>query len=213
MINNERIMYRERDLDNNVIRGLRRGSAGTAISPHIASDLVYNVGSDALVPFTAVSGSFDSFLKADVIIDGENISSIIADENDNLEVVNDVMYIQDVQHVSRLLWNTSAHLPSGQYGEIILDNYIIHFTVKDVDNDLISGITVSKILRCNDGTPSDPDMIECPAAEYNTTYSIGEYLYNYGKDESFYVNPEAPLADQTSIQANFLRGQPIKTGK
>jgi hypothetical protein len=44
----ERIMYRERDLGTNSVSGLIRGTAGTAITPHLIGDPVYNLGRDNL---------------------------------------------------------------------------------------------------------------------------------------------------------------------
>jgi hypothetical protein len=44
----ERIMYRERDLGTNSVSGLIRGTAGTAIAPHLIGDPVYNLGRDNL---------------------------------------------------------------------------------------------------------------------------------------------------------------------
>jgi hypothetical protein len=46
IIDGERITYRERDTALNTISGLRRGTAGTAISPHYIGDKVddLNVG-------------------------------------------------------------------------------------------------------------------------------------------------------------------------
>jgi len=50
MVNGERITYRERDLLNNTVSGLRRGTAGTGIAPlHVATDVVYDVSSESFV--------------------------------------------------------------------------------------------------------------------------------------------------------------------
>jgi hypothetical protein len=43
-IDGERIMYRERDLANNTVSGLRRGTAGTAAAEHEVGALVYDIG-------------------------------------------------------------------------------------------------------------------------------------------------------------------------
>ena len=48
-INGERITYRERDLENNTISGLMRGSAGTAINTHIYDSDVVDVSSGSVV--------------------------------------------------------------------------------------------------------------------------------------------------------------------
>jgi hypothetical protein len=43
-IGGERIMYRNRDVANNTVSGLRRGTAGTAAAPHYVGDMVYDLG-------------------------------------------------------------------------------------------------------------------------------------------------------------------------
>lgn len=48
-IGGERITYRERDIANNTVSGLRRGTAGTAGSPHNIGDAVYNMGRNNLL--------------------------------------------------------------------------------------------------------------------------------------------------------------------
>jgi len=48
-INGERITYRERDLENNTISGLMRGTAGTAINTHIYDSDVVDVSSGSVV--------------------------------------------------------------------------------------------------------------------------------------------------------------------
>ena len=49
-INAERIMYRERNIINNTISSLLRGTAGTAIAEHEADSLVYSMGRNNLLP-------------------------------------------------------------------------------------------------------------------------------------------------------------------
>ena len=49
-INGERIMYRYLDVDNNIVSGLRRGTAGTAPDVHTAGAIVYNLGRGNLAP-------------------------------------------------------------------------------------------------------------------------------------------------------------------
>jgi hypothetical protein len=49
-INGERIMYRERDTNNNTVSSLLRGTAGTAVAEHDADSIVYNIGRGNLAP-------------------------------------------------------------------------------------------------------------------------------------------------------------------
>jgi len=68
IINGERITYRERDLLNNTVSGLRRGTAGTGIpSLHTTNDVVYDVSAQGLVPGTARIISNDTTEAADSI--------------------------------------------------------------------------------------------------------------------------------------------------
>jgi len=49
-IGGERIMYRNRDVGNNTVSSLRRGTAGTAIATHEADDIVYAMGRGEIMP-------------------------------------------------------------------------------------------------------------------------------------------------------------------
>jgi hypothetical protein len=49
-INGERISYRTRNLANNTLSGLRRGTAGTAADSHISGAEVYDIGRGELLP-------------------------------------------------------------------------------------------------------------------------------------------------------------------
>ena len=49
-INGERISYRTRNLVNNTLTGLRRGTAGTAAASHSAGAAVYDIGRGELLP-------------------------------------------------------------------------------------------------------------------------------------------------------------------
>jgi hypothetical protein len=49
-INGERIMYRERNINNNTVSSLLRGTAGTAVAEHEVDSIVYNTGRGNLAP-------------------------------------------------------------------------------------------------------------------------------------------------------------------
>jgi hypothetical protein len=49
-VNGERIMYRERDLINNTVSSLIRGTAGTAAAEHAVDSAVYNMSRSNLLP-------------------------------------------------------------------------------------------------------------------------------------------------------------------
>ena len=57
-INGERIMYRERDLENNTLSGLLRGTAGTAAADHLPGASVYSMGRESVL----TEGYEDTFI-------------------------------------------------------------------------------------------------------------------------------------------------------
>jgi hypothetical protein len=79
-INGERIAYRNRDIVNNTISGLRRGTAGTGAASHTPGSPVYDIGAGNLLPaeyqnyvvsqdFLA-NGTTTSFVATDISIIG-----------------------------------------------------------------------------------------------------------------------------------------------
>jgi len=85
-VNGERIMYRERDLVNNTVSGLLRGTAGTAITDHSVNSIVYNLGRGNLMPeefqnyinsnsFMA-DGATTLFVATNVNVDSEDSTTI-----------------------------------------------------------------------------------------------------------------------------------------
>jgi hypothetical protein len=85
-INGERILYRNRDLANNTLSGLRRGTAGTGAANHGAGTAVYDIGSgnllieeyqDRIVKDTSIGdGSTTTFTAASINITIDQIDSI-----------------------------------------------------------------------------------------------------------------------------------------
>jgi hypothetical protein len=85
-VNGERIMYRERNLVNNTVSGLLRGSAGTGAANHIADSLVYNMSRDNLLPVDQdyiiknselANGTQTTFIAADINFDNVDSTSVI----------------------------------------------------------------------------------------------------------------------------------------
>jgi len=78
-INGERITYRNRNVINNTLSGLRRGTAGTGAADHVAGSAVLSIGSGNLLPVQyqkriqaenfVGTGSQTVFLTADLNID------------------------------------------------------------------------------------------------------------------------------------------------
>ena len=91
-IDGERIMYRERDVVNNTVSSLLRGTAGTAIADHEASSTVYALGRGELLPKDYQDYIDSNYFLADgttTVFTATNISFADADstlENDAVEV-------------------------------------------------------------------------------------------------------------------------------
>jgi len=100
-INGERIAYRERNLANNTISGLRRGTAGTGAAAHAAGSAVYDIGLGNVLPAEYQDRVvFDNFLA-----DGTQTlfvaESINLDDLDSTELVEAVLvYVGGTQVTS-----------------------------------------------------------------------------------------------------------------
>jgi hypothetical protein len=62
-INGERIMYRERNLDDNTLTGLLRGTAGTAAADHLPGASVYSMGRESML----TEGYEDTFIHTNIL--------------------------------------------------------------------------------------------------------------------------------------------------
>ena len=86
-IGGERIMYRNRNVVNNTISSLRRGTAGTAIASHEAGAVVYALGRSDIMPAEFQNYIDSNYFLGDgstVIFDATNIS--FSDTDSTLEV-------------------------------------------------------------------------------------------------------------------------------
>jgi hypothetical protein len=95
-IDGERIMYRERDLANNLLLGLRRGTAGTAVDQHSAGADVYLMSRDNLLP----EQYQDYVLSYSALGDGStvvfyapNISNNFIDDSSSTDSVSIEVYV------------------------------------------------------------------------------------------------------------------------
>lgn len=84
-INGERIMYRNRDIVNNTISSLRRGTAGTAIAEHNVGSSVYAMGRGEILPVqyqdyvdvnTFIGDNTTVSYTTDIVIDNRPIVSV-----------------------------------------------------------------------------------------------------------------------------------------
>ena len=75
MVNGERIMYRERNLVNNTISSLLRGTAGTAAANHAVGSTVYNSGRANLLP-----EQFQNYIVSNTFLaDGATVEFVATD--------------------------------------------------------------------------------------------------------------------------------------
>ena len=86
-INGERIMYRNRDIENNTISSLRRGTGGTAVAEHSAGSYVYAMARGEIMPaeFQNYIDS-NSFLGDGVTVNFEASNIIFNDTDSTIEV-------------------------------------------------------------------------------------------------------------------------------
>ena len=81
MINGERIMYRERDTENNTVSGLLRGTAGTAAAQHSTGAIVTDLGRGNILPI-----QFQNYIVSNSTLgDGSTVTFVADDINLLLE--------------------------------------------------------------------------------------------------------------------------------
>jgi hypothetical protein len=76
-IDGERIMYRERDLVNNTISSLLRGTAGTAVDQHAVESNVYDMGRGNIMPL-----EFQNYVVSNSFLSNGSTTAFVADNID-----------------------------------------------------------------------------------------------------------------------------------
>ena len=127
-IDGERIMYREIDYVNNTVSGLRRGTAGTAISSHAVDALVYNLGRGNLLPI-----EYQNYIDStSVLADGQTTvyDTAIDMNSDDSTVIDEAVevyiggtrqsggYVLDGANPLRVVFNVAP--PAGQEVTILV---------------------------------------------------------------------------------------------
>ena len=100
MIDGERIMYRDRDVDANTISSLRRGTAGTAAADHEASNIVYSLGRGQIMPAEFQNYEDGNYFIGDgstTTFEATNIS--FNDTDSTLEVAAVEVYVGSSSHI------------------------------------------------------------------------------------------------------------------
>ena len=85
-IDAERIMYRSRDTAANTVSGLLRGTAGTAVAPHSADAIVYNMSRDNLL-----SSEYQDYIVSDTTL--ANGSTVTFTATDIVTTVDDAVEV------------------------------------------------------------------------------------------------------------------------
>jgi hypothetical protein len=118
-INGERISYRERDLVNGAITGLRRGIAGTAASAHAIGSAVYNIGPGNEL----INGYMDYYVSDSEMADGSttvyyapNISITDFGDSSSIYVESIEVYVGGIRQ-----YNYSDTTAISQYPWIVTD--------------------------------------------------------------------------------------------
>jgi hypothetical protein len=183
MIDGERIMFRERDLNTNTLSGLRRGTAGTGANFHPAQTKVYDLGRNALIPDTFVSGHAYTFLVED------------------WDTSTDTIYLENAEDVGIQSWE------AGGFGTVTiagLDGYHVRFTERDTELNTISGLTIVQ----NDTTmPYQPSPMPSIPALISKSSQVRDSSNNkiwYAQGNTTASNG-VPLQDQTTIPAQFIK--------
>jgi hypothetical protein len=87
-INGERIMYRYRDVDNNTLSGLLRGTAGTAAANHYVGDKVIAMGRESILE----QGYEDEFVYTNIMANGTQ--TVFTAPNVDLLIIDSTEYTE-----------------------------------------------------------------------------------------------------------------------
>lgn len=87
-IGGERIMYRDIDITANTISSLLRGTAGTAASPHVVGDMVYDMGRGNIL-----ADNCQDYIISDEIL-GDGITTVFTTSNISLAFTGATTWVQ-----------------------------------------------------------------------------------------------------------------------
>jgi hypothetical protein len=118
----ERIMYRERDVANNILRGLRRGTSGTAAADHAAGTAVYDLSRGNLL-----SEQYQNYVVSDTSV-GDGSTTVFYAPSINISDFGDssTAYVESIEvYVGGVRQynysDSSVPLQPGQYRWIVTD--------------------------------------------------------------------------------------------
>jgi hypothetical protein len=103
-IGGERIMYRYRDVENNTLSGLLRGTAGTAAADHQVNDDVISMGRESILE----QGYEDKFVGTDTVANGSDV--VFEAPNVNITNIDSTEYTEALR-----VFIGGVPVPSTQY--------------------------------------------------------------------------------------------------
>jgi len=183
-INGERIMYRVRDIANNTLSELRRGTAGTAAAPHQAGVDVYDLGrGNILAP------QYQDFVEKDstygdgstTVFDAPSLTTFDFGDSSSIFVESIEVYVGGTRQYT---------LGPNRFGDIIPCQY--PYTVVDVNPVTIEFYT--------DSDPIEPVLPPPPGVEITILQRKGLGWYGPGVEET----TGRALQETNTAQARFL---------
>ena len=165
-VDGERIMYRERDVINNTVSGLLRGSAGTAINDHSQGAVVYDMGRGNLMP-EEYQNYIDSKLATGDGSTTDYYTEIVIDNRPIVSVGGSVaVYVNSVLQTPNKYTVTTIEPVTVVFDSIPVAGANVTISVTDT-----LAVTTSNIFTATGSTPRFPTnldigLVELESADY-----------------------------------------------
>jgi hypothetical protein len=187
-IDGERIMYRERDLANNTVSGLRRGTAGTAAAEHAVGAEVYDTGRGNLL-----NTEYQDYIVKDTTVANGTTSVFYAPSIKLDNPLEDSSV--DIKAIEVYVGGTRQYpATANQFGDIIPCQY--PWNVGQFDP--------LSIVFVVDGS-AVPELVPPPAGvEVTILIRQGKSWYQLGNGTA---SDGVALQDTNTVAARFLRGE------
>jgi hypothetical protein len=178
----ERIMYRERDVGNNTLRGLRRGTSGTAAADHAAGTAVYDLSRGNLL-----SEQYQNYVVSDTSVGDGSTTVFYAPSID----------ISDFGDSSTIFVDALEVYVGGQrqYPASVTESQY-PWAVTDFDPVAVEFLT--------DADPINPTLLPPAGLEVTILVRRGQSWYEPGVDSA---SNGVALQDTNTEAARFLRGE------
>jgi hypothetical protein len=223
-VNGERIMYRERDLVNNTVSSLLRGTAGTAASAHAVGSTVYNMSRINRLP-----NEFQNYIVSNltndtdlypILGDGSNTTFVAEDIDASFDSNGIEVYLGGIKQFERFIGdgNTTTFALSGAV--ILADSVVTLNGVTQIENVnyVITETTLTFVVAPVTGATvqvsgytliaDNPVQIQfetAPPAGIQVTILVRRGSWWY--DVATLAEREQSLQETPNAAARFLRGQ------